>query len=252
MRSCSAKRFPKTAPAPPENLLQHKIQSQNYFWRSRSPTKRPVLSTCREWLSVLCSLWDRVAVASTPCARGINRTWRQILDRRPCRWMRSWIRCSGLTPDVSCLMCFRSWYRLPAWQSDNWQGTWFRFMNEARDSVHRKSASRLAEDISFAPKAFFGPPKCWDFFPIFWVFSASNMECGNFIVISLLFYSKDISNRKVGHKNFHRDHTLILKEPVYFYRKSAWNIETSYWDFSPEFGRESFSCANPVDHAIDH
>ena len=108
----------------------------------------------------------------------------------PCRCMRSWIHCSGLTPDVSCLMWFRSWYRLPAWQSDNWQGTWFRFMNEASDSIHRKSASRLS---SFAPKAFFGPPKCWDFFPIFWVFSASNMECGNFIGIIHKFYSNQFT-----------------------------------------------------------
>jgi len=53
------------------------------FWDECRDKISPKLSpvTCMEkWLSVLCSLWDRVA-AAFPCAQGIDGTWRQ------CRWM---------------------------------------------------------------------------------------------------------------------------------------------------------------------
>jgi len=39
-----------------------------------------MIQCMEKWLSVLCSLWDRVA-AAFPCAQGIDGTWRQ------CRWM---------------------------------------------------------------------------------------------------------------------------------------------------------------------
>lgn len=62
-----------------------------------------------KWLTVLCSLRDRVAVAP-PCARGINTNLesgdRYSTGDRVDACVVGFML--GLTPDVSCLMCFCS------------------------------------------------------------------------------------------------------------------------------------------------
>jgi hypothetical protein len=103
-----------------------------------------MMQCMEKWLSVLCSLWNRVA-AAFPCAQGIDGTWRQILDRRQCRWMlvgfiaQVWLLISRswriLVPGpAACLvlLTLRS-HRLPRCSSQN-HDSWIKPVAAVLDS----------------------------------------------------------------------------------------------------------------------